>query len=139
MDQQISSELPPVQSQNPSPEAMGSVGHEALTEVAKGRAIETGAPLAQNPLAQPAAPQAAVPVAPSASHPMYAQPSAQQLSSMPTIADDTDLIEKEWVTKAKEIVERTKQDPYMQNKEVEKFKADYLKKRYNKDIKLTDD
>lgn len=53
------------------------------------------------------------------------------------IADDVDLIEKEWVNKAKEIVERTKSDPYIQNKQMNQVKADYLKKRYNKDLKIT--
>ncbi len=55
---------------------------------------------------------------------------------MPAIADDVDLIEREWVHKAKEIVEHTKGDPHAQNKEMNKAKADYLKKRYNKDLKL---
>ncbi len=59
--------------------------------------------------------------------------------TLPQIAEDTDLIEKEWVLKAKEIVARTQHDPYQQNKEVEKIKADYLKKRYNKDVKVTED
>ena len=68
--------------------------------------------------------------------------SAQQLpaaQAYPLIADDADLIEKEWVNKAKEIVEKTKADPYQQNKEVNKVKADYLKKRYNKELKLAED
>ena len=51
-------------------------------------------------------------------------------------AADVDLIEKEWVHKAKEIVSHTIGDPYTQNKEINKIKADYIKKRYNKDIKL---
>jgi hypothetical protein len=59
-------------------------------------------------------------------------------SSMPAIADDADLIEKEWVEKAKEIVAKTHQDPYLQNQEMNKVKADYLKKRYNKDLKTGD-
>ena len=50
-------------------------------------------------------------------------------------AQDADLIEKEWVLKAKEIVARTHGDPYEQNSEINKIKADYIKKRYNKDIK----
>jgi hypothetical protein len=54
------------------------------------------------------------------------------------IADDTDLIEKEWVIKAKAIVAYTKDDPHMQNREMTKMKADYLKKRYNKDLKLSE-
>jgi hypothetical protein len=60
-------------------------------------------------------------------------------AGMPMIADDTDLIEKEWVEKAKQIVERTSHDPYLQSKELNKLKSDYLKKRYNKDLKLGDE
>ncbi len=57
----------------------------------------------------------------------------------PLMADDTDLIEKEWVVKAKQIVERTRDDPHRQNKEINRFKADYMKKRYNRDIKVSED
>lgn len=56
----------------------------------------------------------------------------------PANADDTDLIEKEWVNKAKAIVMQTKDDPHTQSQQVTRFKADYLKKRYNKDIKISD-
>lgn len=52
-------------------------------------------------------------------------------------SDDSDLIEKEWVTKAKRIVERTRHDPYKQSEELTLFKADYMKKRYNKTIKVS--
>ena len=55
----------------------------------------------------------------------------------PTVADDGDLIEKEWVNKAKRIVESTRDDPYKQSEELTAFKADYMKKRYGKDIKLS--
>jgi hypothetical protein len=65
------------------------------------------------------------------------QPSVQ--AQNPVIADDNDLIEKAWVEKAKQIISQTKEDPYLQNKEVERMKADYMKKRYDKDIKLTED
>jgi hypothetical protein len=51
-------------------------------------------------------------------------------------SDDTDLIEKEWVNKAKQIVEQTKDNPYQQSEELTVFKADYMKKRYNRAIKL---
>ncbi len=51
-------------------------------------------------------------------------------------AEDADLIEKTWVEKAKQIVAQTHGDPYTQNNEINKVKADYIKKRYNKDIKL---
>lgn len=140
MDQQISSELPPVQNQPANPNVAGmSLGETAQTESGYGRAVEQGvAPMPQPQSAQQIV--QAVPQNPLAqSNPMPQNPSTQQLSAMPAIADDADLIEKEWVEKAKEIVERTKHDPYQQNKEVEKVKIEYLKKRYNKDIKLTED
>ena len=54
----------------------------------------------------------------------------------PTVAEDVDLIEKEWVEKAKAIVEKTRNDPYAQNQELNRFKADYMQKRYNKEIKI---
>lgn len=54
--------------------------------------------------------------------------------SSPQIADDVDLIEKEWVEKAKEIVEKTKENPYLQNKAISEIKADYIQKRYNKQV-----
>lgn len=56
----------------------------------------------------------------------------------PDIAEDVDLIEKEWVLKAKEIIKTTSNDPNLQTKEMNRFKADYLKTRYNKDLKVSD-
>lgn len=76
---------------------------------------------------------------------LVATPSAQppQLAPITTdtslVANDEGLIEKEWVDKAKKIVEQTKSDPYQQEKEVSKLQADYIKKRYGKDIKLADE
>lgn len=103
----------------------------------------------------PAAPEIApLPPAPAASQPSAAMPSiplpvppaaaptalpatpAPVSASSPAVADDADLIEKEWVQRAKQIVEQTRTDPYLQNRELSAFKADYLQKRYNKTIKL---
>ncbi len=71
-------------------------------------------------------------------------PAAGQGSSTPAVQgtnlqtnDDSDLIEKEWVNKAKQIVERTRSDPHKQSEELTLFKADYLKKRYGKTIKVS--
>ncbi len=64
------------------------------------------------------------------------QPVTAASASVPMRAEDVDLIEKEWVEKAKLIVAQTTGDPYTQNKEINKMKADYIKKRYNKDIRL---
>jgi hypothetical protein len=55
------------------------------------------------------------------------------------LAEDGDLIEKAWVQKAKAIIEHTKNDPYNQNREINKVKKDYIQKRYQKDVKLTDE
>lgn len=65
---------------------------------------------------------------------------AQSLApDVPELAEDSDLIEQEWVNKAKAIVERTREDPHLQNKEINKFKADYIKKRYNREIKVSEE
>ena len=70
---------------------------------------------------------------------MPAQQAAQTNSATAALmADDADLIEKEWVVRAKAIVEHTKDDPHLQNREMNKVKADYLKKRYNKDLKVSE-
>ncbi len=65
-------------------------------------------------------------------------PPATGLAGAPLVADDVDVIEKEWVDRAKKIVNATKNDPREQEKEVSKLQADYLLKRYNKQIKLTE-
>lgn len=64
------------------------------------------------------------------------QPPVSTATASLSASDDTDLIEKEWVDKAKAIVERTRDDPYKQSEELTMVKADYLQKRYNKTIKL---
>lgn len=52
----------------------------------------------------------------------------------PLIANDDDLIEKEWVDKAKKIITQTKDDPYRREQEVSKLQADYLQKRYGREL-----
>ncbi len=62
----------------------------------------------------------------------------------PTVTDsglsaaDTDLIEKEWIVKAKDIVAKTQDDPYHQKSEISKVKAEYIQKRFNKTLKTDD-
>ena len=65
------------------------------------------------------------------------QPTTVPAQTSGLIADDADLIEKEWVLKAKAIVAHTRSDPHQQNIEMTNIKADYLKKRYNKDLKTS--
>ena len=56
------------------------------------------------------------------------------ISSNPAIANDDDLIEKEWVDKAKKIVADTQDDPHKRYKEVNKLQVDYLKKRFGREL-----
>jgi hypothetical protein len=66
-----------------------------------------------------------------------ALPTVQQSSddtAGPTIANDDDLIEKEWVDKAKKIIRDTQNDPHKREEEVTKLQIDYLRKRYNKEL-----
>ena len=61
-------------------------------------------------------------------------PNDRALVPIPAEAADIDLIEKEWVLKAKQIVEKTSEDPFTQQEELSKMKAEYLKKRYKRNI-----
>lgn len=54
------------------------------------------------------------------------------------VADDVDLIEKQWVERAKAIVAQTQDDPYRQKEEISKTGAEYIKKRFNKTIPTDD-
>ena len=58
-------------------------------------------------------------------------------SAGPTLAADDDLIEKEWVDKAKKIITDTQNDPYRREQEVSKLQADYLRKRYGKELGIS--
>ncbi len=96
------------------------------------------APKASSPIAQPgqsmsSSPPPIQPMAQPATIPVPISPDS------PADAQDNDLIEVEWVNKAKAIVDKTREDPHSQNKEINKFKADYIKKRYNKEIKVAED
>jgi hypothetical protein len=126
----------------PKPETVSeqaNMQHESpaqnVSEKSASQAIETGVSSSNiSAFSQPPLP------VPPGSPSDTTQAAAVQLGSAATaqlMADDADLIEKEWVEKAKEIIERTKNDPHAQNEEMTKVKADYLKKRYNKDINLS--
>ena len=63
-------------------------------------------------------------------------PAAHQLSD--NTARDGDVIEKVWIDKAKAIVAQTRNDPFVQKKEMSLAKADYIQKRFNKTIPVDD-
>lgn len=52
----------------------------------------------------------------------------------PITAADEDLIEKEWIERAKKIVSENRDDPHSQDKAVNDLQADYIYKRYGRKI-----
>lgn len=136
MDEQHLDALPPVNVSVPQGENIAPVESVPLAQAETERKTfseptSSGLPTSKNPkdisLQADAAPAESLPVGSSTP------------TDTPLIADDADLIEKEWVEKAKQIVEQTKSDPYIQTQEVTKVKADYIKKRYNHDLKIAKD
>lgn len=77
-----------------------------------------------------AIPQVPAPVAPAP----VSQPQTPTTDDNPVVAADEDLIEKEWVDKAKKIIALTKGNPYEQAKAIAALQSDYLKKRYNREL-----
>ena len=123
------------------PEALGQdqVGHERalshLTEISVGSKVERE--IAPQPSAANTAnaAQAATAVVPAIPLPTPVQDDAATTDSgTPLVAADEDLIEKEWVDKAKKIILETKDDPYRREQEVKKIQIDYVRKRYGRII-----
>ncbi|MBW3538072.1 hypothetical protein KY386_01100 [Candidatus Parcubacteria bacterium] len=114
---------------NLTPEAapQPAAGAEAAPQPAQ---AASGAPAAPLPQVWPTAPAAVPPPTPAVPTPPAAGPA---------IADDVDVIEKEWVEAAESIVKNTAGDPYLEEEAVENLQIDYLKKRYGKEIKKTPD
>lgn len=76
--------------------------------------------------------QVAMPSLPAATSSAPTQ--TQSDDATPLIADDDDLIEKEWVDKAKQIIANTKDDPYRREREISKLQIEYIRKRYGRVI-----
>jgi hypothetical protein len=55
-------------------------------------------------------------------------------TNSPITASDDDVIEKEWVDRAKKVISDTKDDPYKREEQVNKLQKDYLQKRYGKSL-----
>lgn len=114
----------------------GPQAHAAESERVAGKAMEVPAhappPMQQGAHQSSSATDSGMPAA----QPQQQAVTDDFMGDTPQIADDVDLIEKEWVNKTKDIVQKTKDDPYNQNRQIVKLRADYMKKRYNKDIKL---
>lgn len=80
---------------------------------------------------------AVVPTIPQLTPPPVDSDSTSVVTPTPSIAADEDLIEKEWVDKVKSIIILTKDDPYERARVIAQLQADYLKKRYQKDLGRT--
>lgn len=128
----------------PAPQSMNHGGEKFVAP----KAPEVAAPLEQGretretmsdgPKGDPAAAQQPVspPPLPTNGPSPVGTTSPVQDDTNPAVAADDDLIEKEWVEKAKQVVAETRSDPYAQDMAVGKLQADYLKKRYGKVISL---
>ena len=103
----------------PTPEGGVDIGLERVEQTAEASAAVVDATYQGIPL--PAAPTAPLPTVPVS-------------DDHPAIAGDEDVIEKEWVDKAKKIMLETKDDPFERTNRVNALQRDYLKKRYNKDL-----
>lgn len=122
----------------PPPVAEQMAPHETASEAVEQSvtAVEQNRPAAAANMAPPVAPPLNLPI----QTPVVTQTNdvtATTNSVVPDVTDDQDLIEKEWVNKAKAIVERNRDDPYKQSEELTLVKAEYLKKRYDKTIKVS--
>lgn len=125
-------EQPPVsyeQSAERAQDLVSGVASEKGVEQIGERRGETFAQASTTPVLPPPVVSVAPVPTPNGS---MAQPNTA--SDTPLVAADEDLIEKEWVDKAKKIVEETKDDPYKREQEVGKLQADYLRKRYGKEL-----
>lgn len=103
-----------------SPELGGFEQYEQKGET--GSRVTEQAP--SQPVFAPAQPQM-----PNAPNPAALQP---QVDDTPLVANDDDLIEKEWVDKAKKILASTRDDPYRRERDVVRLQQEYLKKRYGR-------
>jgi hypothetical protein len=90
------------------------------------------------PVPQPASPLPEIPDV-QAVQQAASSTQAQAANSNPVIADDVDVIEKEWVDKAEEVIAKTAGNPHAEEEAVEDLQIDYMKKRYNKDVKKSVD
>ena len=126
---QSSFELPP--EAQPSPEA-GQQGQEQTVEAPLARPEQVGKQPPQPVL--PAVPQDI----PAVDQPVIAVPPDDITGVAPTSfaqAKDSDHIESQWVDKAKSVIAHTQEDPYMQKHEMSRVKAEYIQKRFGKQIK----
>jgi hypothetical protein len=118
----------------PQPSLEPAPGYGAVEVAPRQEQLETIGETNQAPQ-MPPMPPAPMP------QPLLATPLPPQTSNSVAATDDNDdtALDEEWINKAKQIVDRTHADPYVQSAELGKFKAAYLKSRHNKEIKVAED
>jgi len=108
----------------PTPEVGVERGHEQFEQ----RSEAPPAPIVAQPVLPPPVAVVSTPPVVDPIQPVSAS------DDLPMVANDDDLIEKEWVDKAKKIIVETKDDPYRREQEVGRLQADYLYKRYGRQL-----
>ena len=68
-----------------------------------------------------------------------AMPPVDPVAANPIAANDDDVIEKEWVDRAKQVILQTKDNPYAREKAIGELQRDYLAKRYGRQIGTSND
>jgi hypothetical protein len=125
---------PPVAEQAPLPAGAGTVPEQARGPAAAPERAPSSA------AAGAAAALPVMPMPPMSDNSGASAHSAVSTTSKSTssgLIKDEDLIDKQWVEKAKRIVERTRDDPQQQSEQLTLVKADYMKQRYGKTIKVS--
>lgn len=72
------------------------------------------------------------PVPPSTPQPAAASPSAQ----VPVAVPDEAEMDKAWVDRAVVLLDKTRDDPFLQSQEIAKLRAQYMQSRFDKQIKV---
>ena len=122
-----SEQAPRVPEYSPAPASPEREAHRESVSGGQGSEPTFAAPVAQQP------PQSAPQLPP------MPQTTDDSSDANPLLAADDDLIEKEWVEKAKKVIAETRHDPHLQEQAVSRLQADYLQKRYNKTVKVPTD
>lgn len=126
MNYEQSPSLPP-----PIPEVTPGATPEVFPDREPSRVEQEPLPAPAQPSPDPAVtpvlPQPVVQVDDTASAPTA-------ITDVPDTAADDDLIEKEWVNKAKHIIAQTIDDPRAREEAVGQLQREYLRKRYGKEL-----
>lgn len=131
MNPELPQVRPPVESLPPASSGEFRLDGDANQVEAERRSVERPAVnVANSPMPATVLPTVPVPAPPAAQVPA----STTSTDDTPLIAGDDDLIEKEWVDKLKRIITLTKDDPYERARVIAQLQADYLKKRYNREM-----